>query len=193
MVGGGLKFYNIRCALGVCVAMFSETTGAVCPSHNKYTRLPPTTFTLIVSPCSPLLRSTRHPIKVTAAATATARPSGALSRSIENAILLYCTYTHINTQPLWWFNRETTTFRPPSPCCIQCCCRFAPQNTYPFQRPSTNRHCRCLLFPLLIGTWPPVDIEYLPKPCTLLYCTRIWVLKDKLHQRMIHIISINYK
>jgi len=40
-----LKFYNIRCSsvyyvyICVCVAMFSETTEAVCPSHNKYTRL----------------------------------------------------------------------------------------------------------------------------------------------------------
>jgi len=32
------RVYSIIC---VCAAMFNETTGAVCPSHNKYTRLSP--------------------------------------------------------------------------------------------------------------------------------------------------------
>jgi len=104
----------------VCVAMFSETTGAMCPSHNKY---------IHVSPAPSLSRSprssdpTHRPFTVDhlrrygyGRSSTAARPfRRALCRSIENAILLYCTHTRariLYIQPLWRFNRETTTFRP---------------------------------------------------------------------------------
>lgn len=85
--------------------MFSETTGAVCPSHNKYTRLSTVTLFRPDSAGSPpppppptrkpmpQLRphSHRHPFS-----------SGAHCRSIENAILLYCTqYTNTYTHTRW--------------------------------------------------------------------------------------------
>lgn len=84
----------------VCAAMFNETTGAVCPSHNKYTRLSPrhpVTVVLLLPvhlvialpPAPPLHGLYGH-------SSHRRRPSfrGALCRSIENAILLYCTHAH---------------------------------------------------------------------------------------------------
>lgn len=150
--------------------MFSETTGAAaaCPSHNKYTRL---SLTLSLSPRhTPSPRSPPFHLVIpcrhsyTAAATAAARPSGALCRSIENAILLYCTHTQISArariyiQPLWRrFNRETTTFRPPVEYRGGGGC-FCTPNARPATAVTSSSSSDILS---ATGTWLPVDMYYI--------------------------------
>lgn len=112
--------------LGVCVCVWLclAKRPKQCAPHiiNIYTSLPPLP-SLSRSP-----RSSDPTRRLTAAdhlrrygygrSSTAARPfRRALCRSIENAILLYCTHTRTHArilyiQPLWRFNRETTTFRP---------------------------------------------------------------------------------
>lgn len=153
-----MKFYNIRCS--VCVWLCLAKRPEQCAPHiiNIYTSLP-----LRVSLVHPVLLFHRH--YSYGRSTAALSSSGAHCRSIENAILLYCTLTHIlyiYIQPLWRFNRETTTFRRP-PVEYHRRHRFAPQthHTYPpppSHRPTPIFSLSKIYYHHYTGTWPPVDI-----------------------------------
>lgn len=157
----------------VCVAMFSETTGAVCPSHNKY---------IHVSPSPRLARSSRSLLPPPLQLRPQPPPPVLFRSSLpfnrkRHFIVLYTHTYYTYIQPLWRFNRETTTFRRP-PVEYHRRHRFAPQTHHTYPPPPSHRpppifSLSKIYYHYYTGTWPPVDI--FTEAVVVIY-TRVYII-----------------
>lgn len=151
--GSGLKFYNIRCygvccILCVCAAMFNETTGAVCPSHNKYTRLSPR------HPVTVVLRLPVHlvialppapPSRLRPQQPPPVLPLSSLPFNRKRHFIVLYTRTNVHTTSLAVQLRNDDV-SPPLPLLNIPTRRFCAPNAHtPFLHPSANHHRNVVL------------------------------------------------
>lgn len=174
--GSGLKFYNIRCygvccIICVCAAMFNETTGAVCPSHNKYTRLSPrhpvtvvlrlpVHLVIALPPAPPpRLRPQQPPLPPPVL------PLSSLPFNRKRHFIVLYTRTNVHTTSLAVQLRNDDVSPPlpllniPTPPFLR------PKRTHtippPLRQPSPSRRTPRPISSLIYyrrGTWSPVDI-----------------------------------
>jgi len=176
------RVYSLIC---VCAAMFNETTGAVCPSHNKYTRLSPRHR----HPVAVVLRLPVHlVIAFPPAPPPRLRPqqpppppvlplsSLPFNRKRHFIVLYTRTRTNVHTTSLAVQLRNDDVSPPPTPLLnippLAVAAVFAPQTHHYIQhthaplppslrQPSPSRRTPRPISSLIYyrhGTWPPVDI-----------------------------------